>query len=199
MPTEPFFETLGFTPANPPNAALVAEFRTGQGVVLLELTEPILDAGTGTVVYGAEILQGYQGKTLVPVLSEDVAARLPAEFGPAALFIDSGAEAMVWATAAVSGAGLGITYTSYPPTQLEVCGFSAIPGAIGGNPDIGEYTGIASLYLGSAQFSQGVWITADCVTISPPPGVNAFSAGQYRLEITAPPDYRLIDFANFRL
>jgi hypothetical protein len=90
LPTEDFLDQLGFTPENPPNAALVAEFRTGQGVVVLDLIEPGYDPESGTLVYGAEILEGYGGENLMPVLAEQVAERLPAEFGPAALFIDSG-------------------------------------------------------------------------------------------------------------
>jgi hypothetical protein len=88
VPTEDFLDGLGFSPANPPNAALVAEFATGQGVVVLELIEPTYDPDTGTLVYGAEVLEGFGGDNLSPVLAEQVAERLPAEFGPAALFID---------------------------------------------------------------------------------------------------------------
>jgi hypothetical protein len=87
-PTETFLDGFGFTPENPPNAALISEFRAGQGVVVVELIEPRYDAETGTLVYGAEVLEGYEGENLVPVVAEQVAERLPAEFGPAALFID---------------------------------------------------------------------------------------------------------------
>jgi hypothetical protein len=87
-PTGDFLEGLGFSPQNPPNAAVVAEFEAGQGVLVLELIEPAWDADTGTLTYGAEVLEGYGGDTLTPVLAEQVAERLPAAFGPAALFID---------------------------------------------------------------------------------------------------------------
>jgi hypothetical protein len=87
-PTEQFLDGLGFTPVNPPNAALVGEFRTGQGVVVLELIDPVYDPERGSIMYGAEVLEGYGGENLSPVLTEQVAERLPAEFGPAALFID---------------------------------------------------------------------------------------------------------------
>jgi hypothetical protein len=86
--TEAFLDGLGFAPANPPNAALVAEFARGQGVVVLELIEPAYTPETGTVIYGAEVLEAYEGENLTPVLAEQVAARLPADFGSAALFID---------------------------------------------------------------------------------------------------------------
>jgi hypothetical protein len=87
-PTADFLEGLGFGIENPPNAALVAEFQAGQGVVVLELIEPVYDAESGTLTYWAEVLEGYEGDNLIPVVAEQVAGRLPAEFGPAALFID---------------------------------------------------------------------------------------------------------------
>jgi hypothetical protein len=87
-PTETFLAGFNFSPGNPPNAALVAAFEAGQGVVVLELIAPTYEAGTGTLTYGAEVLEGYGGDNLTPVLAEQVAERLPAEFGPAALFID---------------------------------------------------------------------------------------------------------------
>jgi hypothetical protein len=89
IPTERFLETLGFTQANPPNAALVAEFERGQGVVVLELIEPVFTPETDTLTYGAEVLEAYEGGILTPVLAEQIAERLPATLGPGALFIDS--------------------------------------------------------------------------------------------------------------
>jgi hypothetical protein len=89
VPTEQFLDTLGFSPTNPPTAALVAEFESGQGIVVLELIQPTYDPATGALTYGAEVLEGYRGDTLTPVLAEQVAERLPAEFGVSALFIDN--------------------------------------------------------------------------------------------------------------
>jgi hypothetical protein len=88
VPTEDFLEGLGFTPANPPNAALVAEFAAGDGVVVLALIDPVYDPETLTVTYGAEVLDAFAGEGLVSVTENQVAARLPAEFEQAALFID---------------------------------------------------------------------------------------------------------------
>jgi hypothetical protein len=88
VPTEDFLETLGFTPFNPPNAALVAEFASGQGVIVLELIEPVYDAAAATLTYGAEGLGTFAGERLEPVARDKVVEQLPAEFGPAALFID---------------------------------------------------------------------------------------------------------------
>ena len=87
-PTDDFLEGLGFSPDNPPNAALVGEFKVGQAVVVLELLAPSYDADTGTLTYGAEVLDAYKGGNLEPVTHEQLTERLPAEFGPAALFID---------------------------------------------------------------------------------------------------------------
>jgi hypothetical protein len=87
-PTEPFLQGLGFESSNPPNAALVAEGKAGQGVVVLQLVEPVYDAAAETLTYGADVLEGYEGANLAPVLREQVALRLPAEVGASALFID---------------------------------------------------------------------------------------------------------------
>lgn len=88
VPTEDFIDKLGFTPENPPNAALVGEFEAGQGVVVLELFEPRFDQESGTLSYGIEELGSYQGGNLEPLTREQLEARLPAEFGSGALFID---------------------------------------------------------------------------------------------------------------
>jgi hypothetical protein len=86
--TEDFLAGLGFLPANPPNAALVAEFEAGQGVVVLELISPAYDPATGLLTYGAVGLGAFAGERLESVTRDQVAERLPAQFGPAALFID---------------------------------------------------------------------------------------------------------------
>ena len=88
VPTETFLETLGFSPVNPPNAALVGEFAAGDGVVVLELINPLYDAENNMLTYGAELLQGYAGEGLLPVTRDQVEAKLPAEFAHASLFID---------------------------------------------------------------------------------------------------------------
>lgn len=94
--TQQFLHELGFTTMDPPNAALVAEFASGQGIVVLELIEPAYDPATGTLTYGAELLEGYEGENLEPVVGKQVIERLPAEFGSAALFIDSGRDISSW-------------------------------------------------------------------------------------------------------
>jgi len=87
-PTELFLDTLGFTPINPPNAALVGEFKNGDGVVVLKLVDAAYDAESNTLTYGAELLEGYGGEGLAPVTRDQIEEKLPAEFEHAALFID---------------------------------------------------------------------------------------------------------------
>ncbi|MGE3797207.1 MAG: hypothetical protein AB7G88_05130, partial [Thermomicrobiales bacterium] len=78
LPTEDFLVNFGFTPVNPPNAALVANFAAGDGVVVLELIEPVYDPATNLLTYGIEALETYAGENLDPVLREQVTERLPA-------------------------------------------------------------------------------------------------------------------------
>jgi hypothetical protein len=108
MPTGEFLEGLGFTPANPPNAALVGEFEAGDGIVVLTLTDPVYDAETDTLTYGAELLEGFAGENLASVTQQQVEARLPAEFGAAALFIDD--------------------CPNYTSCSVEVCASVVVPG-----------------------------------------------------------------------
>jgi hypothetical protein len=62
-PTAQFLDGLRFARENPPNAALVADFEVGQGVAVLDLLDPIWDPDTGTLVYGAEWLEGTEAAT----------------------------------------------------------------------------------------------------------------------------------------
>lgn len=94
MPTEKFFgpsETggLGFTPADPPNAALVV---AGAGdatqIVLLELTDPRFDAATGHVSYSVQVLEELEALDLSLEQEPLSAADAAMEFTAASLFID---------------------------------------------------------------------------------------------------------------
>lgn len=89
--TERFLELLDFSPADPPNAALVIGTDEGADVVILELTDPVYDAEAATLTYITTILEvdmlestGY-GFPIDPLGPDSY----PAEFGPASLFIDS--------------------------------------------------------------------------------------------------------------
>jgi len=116
-PTQNFLDGLGFTPENPPNAALVAEFEAGQGVVVMELFHPTYDSASGMLTYGAEGMATFVSSGLEPVARDLVVERLPAEFGPASLFIDD------------CGAYQNCYYTSFTYEQkyeYHLCG--PIPG-----------------------------------------------------------------------
>ena len=94
-PTQAFLDGLGFSPANPPNAALVAQTETGDEIVVLELVEPAYDAGAGTLTYGAEVLAEYAGEGLAHVAAQQADQELPELFGRASLFIDE-CQAIEW-------------------------------------------------------------------------------------------------------
>jgi hypothetical protein len=89
-PTQAFLDGLGFTPANPPNAALVAQTDDGtEDVAILELLDPTYDADTGTLTYGATLLGEYEGEGLAHVATRQQDDALPQTFGRSSLFIDS--------------------------------------------------------------------------------------------------------------
>lgn len=89
-PTQRILDGLGFTPANPPNAALVVEPTPGATeVAVIELFEPRYDETTHTATYDAKVLADYEqsvdlGFTAAPA---DLAAVAPT-FGAAHLLID---------------------------------------------------------------------------------------------------------------
>jgi hypothetical protein len=91
VPTSRFFKSMGFTPANPPNAALVADTAQQQGaVVLVELLNPTYDGSSQTLTYEANLLQQYpnaRGQALASIAAH--AQTTPAAaFTNASLFID---------------------------------------------------------------------------------------------------------------
>ena len=92
-PTQAFLDGLGFAPANPPNAALVAQTEAGEDVVVLELLNPTYDEATATVTYGANILAEYAGEGLAHVAARQQDDMLPEQFGRASLFIDDCSDA----------------------------------------------------------------------------------------------------------
>src|SRR5690606_38725131 len=88
-----FLDGLGFTPFDPPNAAVVAQTAAGEDVIVVELLNPRLiesfgtDSGT-TLVYDVRVLADYEGGGLAFLASHQSDATLPERFGPASLFID---------------------------------------------------------------------------------------------------------------
>jgi hypothetical protein len=96
MPTEELLNTLGFTPENPPNAAVeVVTSDGGRDVIVVELTDPVYAVGSGedtttVLIYEARVLSAYRGTALqewTPDVDDD---QLPAVFEEVSLFIDNG-------------------------------------------------------------------------------------------------------------
>ncbi|MDQ3657324.1 MAG: hypothetical protein M3457_19895, partial [Chloroflexota bacterium] len=88
-PTRQFLDGLGFPPGNPPNAALVTQVEDGtEDVIVLELLNPTYDEASGTITYGATILDEYTGEGLIHIAARQQDAILPETFGRASLFID---------------------------------------------------------------------------------------------------------------
>lgn len=92
--TDQFLDVLGFTPVNPPNAAIVVQTPEGtRDVLVVELFDPVYtrtfgDQGQEILTYDAKVLSAYQGNGLeewVPQADDD---QLPQEFTQVSLFID---------------------------------------------------------------------------------------------------------------
>jgi hypothetical protein len=91
--TQTFLDGLGFTPANPPNAAIGAGLEDGeQDVLVLELFDPVYDAATTSLTYGVKVLEEFAdtGFSSLAAISKD--EELPANFGAGSLFIDDCAD-----------------------------------------------------------------------------------------------------------
>lgn len=89
-PTPTFLDNLGFTPVDPPNAALVTTSDSGETIaVIVELLNPVYDEATGDVTYQANILAGYDGEGLKHIVEQSYSSDLPADFGAGSLFIDN--------------------------------------------------------------------------------------------------------------
>lgn len=100
-PTPKFLAGLGFTPANPPNAALVVEPTPGTTeIAVVELYEPRYDEATFTATYDAKLLANYETTTELGFHEQpgDLAQLAPT-FGSAHLLIDDCANGTVtcWA------------------------------------------------------------------------------------------------------
>lgn len=89
-PTPQFLEGLGFSEANPPNAALVVENLAGKtDIAVVELFNPLYDPVSQGVTYEVEVLANWQAELGVGLIDAptDLAAVEPT-FGNAHLFID---------------------------------------------------------------------------------------------------------------
>ncbi|MGN6032325.1 MAG: hypothetical protein ACTHQE_11750 [Thermomicrobiales bacterium] len=87
-PTDRVIAGLGFSPSNPPNAAIVTQTDAGDDVLVVELLNPAYDAAHGTLTYGANVLGAYTGDGLAFQAARQGDASLPQTLGAVSLFID---------------------------------------------------------------------------------------------------------------
>jgi hypothetical protein len=89
-PMQAFLDQLGFTPDNPPNAALVTQSPdTGEeDVVIVELLNPQYDPDAGTLSYDASVLADYTELGLASAATKQQDYDFPASFEQGGLFID---------------------------------------------------------------------------------------------------------------
>ncbi len=86
---ETFLDGRAFDPADPPNAALVAQTANGEDVLVVELFDPTHDAASGAVTYTVRPLAGQpESAALASYATRQDDASLDASFGPVSLFID---------------------------------------------------------------------------------------------------------------
>lgn len=86
--TPRFLDTLGFSPDNPPNAALVGEKENGdQDLLVVELLEPAYDESTHTATYGVNVLQDDE-RVGMQFVAASAKAPAAATYTSAHLFID---------------------------------------------------------------------------------------------------------------
>ena len=91
VPTQRFLDGLGFTPANPPNAALVADVGGGdEEILVVELLNPRYDEAARTATYDVAILSDFDRVDMrfaeTPAGGEHLAAGRT--YGASHLFID---------------------------------------------------------------------------------------------------------------
>jgi hypothetical protein len=118
VPTREFLDRAGFTPDDPPNAAVVVQApEGGEDVLVVELFDPVYTQGFGedggvSLTYAARVLAGEPGERLSSLAARQGDGQLPESFGSASLFIDGVAEAQdvcrehVWGCFARSGGSL---------------------------------------------------------------------------------------------
>ena len=87
-PTDRFLAGLGFSPDNPPNAALVTNDEQGnEDILVVELLNPDYDTVAGSVTYGVNLVSDYEGG-LDFIANRQRDDDLAPSFGTARLFID---------------------------------------------------------------------------------------------------------------
>lgn len=120
VPVDQFLDVLGFTPANPPNAALVTGHGDDEEVLVIELLAPAYDPGTDTLTYEARVLEDYQEEGLAFVAARQADIDLPESFGETSLFIDDCPDSDFWCFRTCLDApgtvyGVGTCWSYFPP------------------------------------------------------------------------------------
>jgi len=99
IPTAVLLEQLGFTPADPPNAALVAETADGEDILVVELMNPRYDEAAGTLAYDVRLLADYAGTALADLAARQADDQFASSFTTAHLFIDGCGGGQCWNSA----------------------------------------------------------------------------------------------------
>jgi hypothetical protein len=96
-PTPQFLDALGFSPTNPPNAALLFEDENGnEDVSVVELFNPHYDTATNTATYDIQLLDEYARVGMTFQQQPTEPADAGATFGAAHLFIDDCADGVIY-------------------------------------------------------------------------------------------------------
>ena len=91
VPMQKFLDGLGFSPENPPNAAIdILGGNESQDVMVMELFDPVYDTVNKTLQYNISIME--EPNLSYAIFNERHDTSLPESFGPAALFIDDCAD-----------------------------------------------------------------------------------------------------------
>lgn len=114
-PTAEFLKGFGFSPDNPPNAALVLETSPGDtDIAVLELINPTYDEATRTATYEVQLLKQYEETLQLGFTEQPIdLSKLPPSFGAAHLFIDDCADGNITCTT---------SNTHYPCPGDGICG-----------------------------------------------------------------------------
>lgn len=96
IPTAVLLEQLGFTPADPPNAALVAQTAEGEDILVVELMNPRFDEAAGTLAYDVRLLADYTGDGLADLVARQDDEQFASSFTTAHLFIDGCGRRQCW-------------------------------------------------------------------------------------------------------
>jgi hypothetical protein len=96
IPTAVLLEQLGFTPADPPNAALVAQTAEGEDILVIELMNPRFDEAAETLAYDVRLLADYTGTGLADLAERQADDQFASSFTAAHLFIDGCGKGQCW-------------------------------------------------------------------------------------------------------